>query len=345
MTEEAIQEAIRRLLPATNWIGSPRRLSGGLINEVWRVPASPEPLIVKYAPPYIATSPSIPLDPHRLVIESRCLALFGERGPLAAVATHTVRPPVPRAVDELAHILVMEDVGDAPHLGAWLETATDEAAGEVGAQLGVFIGRLHAASTGDFALSRAIDNRAIQETRLAVQYRAIGGLLAHLGVPDAAKLGREAEALGERLLRPGSCLIMGDLWPPSVLVTPAGLRVIDWEFAHYGNPAQDVGHLAAHLWMIGHRLEAPAAPAFWSAWLAAYAVAVRPAKTSLWDDQARRDAAVHAGCEILVRVAGAFRAGYLYDGHTADDAVVYDAVAHSVALLRGAPGGCIDHRL
>jgi hypothetical protein len=108
-------------------------------------------------------------------------------------------------------------------------------------------------------------------------------------------------ALGDRLEQcPGVCLVMGDLWPRSVLVThedtlqlepvlpapgasgegarnanqgntagagprrpvaqvasqlsPAAERqwLIDWEMCHWGNPAQDVAHLAAHAWMLHH---------------------------------------------------------------------------------------------
>ena len=43
---------------------------------------------------------------------------------------------------------------------------------------------------------------------------------------------------------------MGDLWPPSVLVRPGGgLVLIDWEMCTRGQRCQDVGHLAAHLWL------------------------------------------------------------------------------------------------
>ncbi|MEZ4700979.1 MAG: phosphotransferase [Rhodothermales bacterium] len=313
--------------------GAPARLAGGLMNEVWRVPGRPS-VIVKHAPPHIASAPEIPLDPHRIEIEGRCLELLGPGGALERIATDAARPPRLLAMDAEAHRLAMEDVGDAPHLGVWLEEAGN-AAGQAGAHLGAFIGALHRETAGDTALRADIDNRSIQETRLQVQYRAIGAILNRCGVADAEALGAEAEALGERLLRPGRCLVMGDLWPPSVLVTPAGLRVIDWEFAHFGNPAQDVAHLAAHLWMIGHRRPESHAAACWRGFRGAYAMAVCPVRESLWDADTERDAAVHYAAEILVRAAGAFQGGYLYDGLPADAPAVQEAVRRAVDRLRG----------
>lgn len=332
MTDSDARAFVEAAVAGAVVTGAPGRLTGGLMNEVWRVPGRPA-VIVKYAPPFIASSPEIPLDPGRMVIEGRCLRLLGPGGVLEQVATDEARPPRLLAIDESVHCLAMEDVGEAPHLGEWLAGATLEEVGITGRQLGAFIGRLHADSAGDGTISRKINNQAIQQTRLVVQYRAICGILTRCGVADAAALGQEAVALGERLLGPGRCLVMGDLWPPSVLVTPAGLRVIDWEFAHYGNPAQDIAHLAAHLWMIEHRGRGPGL-ACWEAFRAAYVVAAGPAMPRLWQEQTHRDATVHAACEIIVRAAGAFQAGYLYDGHTADDTPVREAIAHAVMLLR-----------
>lgn len=102
---------------------------------------------------------------------------------------------------------------------------------------------------------------------------------------DLESLASRMEAFGERLRTPGECLIMGDLWPRSVLVAqtcpadgnvggegpPADgempdtvgnkspcsaspvLKIIDWEMCHWGRPAQDIAHFAAHVWMWWHQ--------------------------------------------------------------------------------------------
>ena len=97
------------------------------------------------------------------------------------------------------------------------------------------------------------DNSAIQKTRLDVEYGTIPALCREAGLADAEALGRSAVQLGQDLLAPGHCLVMGDLWPASILVSEDRLWIIDWELAHFGHRVQDVTHLAAHLWMHIHR--------------------------------------------------------------------------------------------
>ncbi|PSQ94442.1 MAG: hypothetical protein BRD53_06145, partial [Bacteroidetes bacterium SW_7_64_58] len=182
-----------------------------------------------------------------------------------------------------------------------------------GRRLGRFIGRLHATTCNDNQYAEPFDNRSMQETRLAVQYRGVTEMLRTGGVEDAEALGARAKSLGQELLEPGRCLTMGDLWPPSVLVEEegpnlSGLRLIDWELAHYGRPLQDVAHWCAHLWMQQHRAPsepvAEAVTAHRTAFLATYSDALGDAEAALWTDAERRDAAVHFGAEILVRADG-----------------------------------------
>ena len=47
-----------------------------------------------------------------------------------------------------------------------------------------------------------------------------------------------------------------------------------------------------------------------------------------------RDAALHAGCEILVRTVGAFQEGYVYDGLAPDAPAIREAVACAAAWMR-----------
>ena len=169
---------------------------------------------------------------------------------------------------------------------------------------------------------------AVQQTRLAVQYRSIGPLLAELGVPDAADLGARAEELGLRLLQKGTCLVMGDLWPPSVLLDQGGRPwVIDWEFSTMGRPAQDLGHLAAHLWMQAHveGLSGTLADGFLCA-------AGSRNSSEAWLD---RDTCTHAACEVLTRSHGAFAGTGAFRGMDGQSPRVEQALGFALALLRG----------
>lgn len=159
---------------------------------------------------------------------------------------------------------------------------------EIGRHLGEAIARIHFFSWlqstmmgGDAPQCAAtVDNRDIQQTRLTVQYRGLKGnlmtLANELGVVDGAVEGKiaaassVAEETGLAFLDqfPGMCLTQGDLWPRSVLLLPTPVPVpaparaaavvaalIDWEFSHTGNPAQDLAHLASHLQMLAVVIE------------------------------------------------------------------------------------------
>ena len=339
MTSDDVQPYASERLSEFTPTGPPAQLAGGNLNVVWRVPGEPASVIVKYAPPHIAANPDVPLDPSRLLMEARSLEAFMPEGRLAGLRREGVRPPRLLDVTTDPHVLIMEDMGDAPDLGAWLRAGgTAEEAEDRGRRLGTFIGRLHAETQGDAAWADAFNNRSMQETRHAVQYEPARDYLAAAGVDDAERLGDRAEALGERLLEPGRCHTMGDLWPPSVLVAGEELRLIDWELAHYGQPAQDVAHFAAHLWMQAHRApDAPTAARARScrqAFLEAYRAAIGSAADGLLDADSLRDCAIHFGCEILARTTGAFQEGYLYDGLAPDHEAMRDAVSVAAAHIR-----------
>ncbi len=341
MTDSDVVGYVVERLPDFEPTGTPTRLPEGNLNVVWRVPGQPEPVIVKFAPPYVAANPDVPLDPSRLTIEARYLAALAADSALGAVCTEHVRSPRPIDMRTDPHVLLMEDVGPHPTLGRWLREAsvTPEDGARVGRQIGRFIGRLHADTVNDETYAERFTNRAMQETRLAVQYGAVEDMLAAAGVEDgAALLGERAVALGRRLLGPGQCLTMGDLWPPSVLVLEDGLRIIDWELGHYGHPMQDIAHCVAHAWMQAHRAPsesvATASRALRDALLVAYREALGATASHLLAPPALADGAIHFGAELLVRTVGPFQAGYLYEGLSPASPPVHEAVEVAAEHLR-----------
>ena len=154
----------------------------------------------------------------------------------------------------------------------------------------------------------------------------------------AEDLGLKARQLGTRLLQEGTCLIMGDLWPASVHVTPSGLRIIDWEFVHYGNPAQDIAHFSSHLWMLQHRLPEckEAVHSFWDNFAASYASEIESIHDLLWTAPVYEDASIHFGSEIFVRTIGPFKQSYLYDDLPETDPLLNEAISQATSRIRNA---------
>ncbi len=210
----------------------------------------------------------------------------------------------------------------------------------MGARLGRFIGKLHGSTHGVADFAQQIDNRGIQQVRFDMQYCAMEKLLESIGCDDWAVLGRRSFELGEKYLSPGKCVIMGDLWPRSILADASrySIRIIDWEFAHFGRPAQDIAHLAAHCWMMAHRasseLDKTSILSLWAAFIDSYRETLGAEWTALWDAGEHRDASVHFGCEIVMRTMGPFQNGYLYEDLEARSPAIREAVKCAVRHIR-----------
>ncbi|MEC7948618.1 MAG: aminoglycoside phosphotransferase family protein [Myxococcota bacterium] len=291
-------------------VAGAKRLAGGLLNHVHRVwfADGPGSVVVKHAPPHVATAPSIPLDPSRAAFEAAGLQWAGAR--------RDARVVVPQVLDAVPGTLVLEDLGELPDLGSWLAAGGDAGALD---RLGGWLRALHADPDPP-----ELWNAPVQRTRLAVQYAPVAARLDALGVPDATALGAKARRLGERLLERGETFVMGDLWPPSVRMGGDGRpRVIDWELCTRGHPCQDLGHLAAHLWRGGARGR-------WQPGLARRFLGASAAAAS----SGTAEIAVHFACEVLVRTAGPFRAGGPYAGLPDGHPHVRAAIGVACAVLR-----------
>ncbi len=331
----ALLEAALRTVPEFELAGPPEVLNGGNLNHVWRLRGRDRSLILKYAPPHVAANPAIPLAPDRLAFEARALGLFGPGAHFHAFASDAIRPPRLVHFDAGSHFILMEDIGLGPDLAAANESGN--IAPGTGHQLGTFIAKLHCHSLRDSAVRRSFNNRTIQITRLNVQYLAAAKYAQLTDAPVVARVGENAAALGHALLAPGRCLVMGDLWPPSIIVGRGSLRLIDWEFAHYGRPLQDIAHFGAHCWMqsqtAANEETSERMLDVWASFVAGYKEEAGAALSELLAQDEERSMNIHAGAEILMRSVGPFVRGYRYDGLPLDHRLVREARDQAIQLL------------
>jgi hypothetical protein len=133
-------------------------------------------------------------------------------------------------------------------------------------------------------------------------------------------------------------IIMGDLWPRSVIVSDAKLRIIDWELAHYGKPAQDVGHFSAHLWMLAHRAATPSISKSISfherCVLRAYRKSLGSDFEMVFGREGFDESSIHFGCENPCAHVGIFQAGYVYEGLPVGDPAIVEAVDIATSHIR-----------
>lgn len=342
MTDINIQEILDILKDNLNWFqpkSSPERLQGGLLNYVWRVDGKPKSIIVKYFPPYIATVPEVSLDDKRMLIEARALQAFQTGGIFSSLNNNNIRPPQIYYADESRKFLVMEDIENEPNIkkaSNWI--LADLSGKEAGEIIGNFIGNLHSLSFSRTDLAGNFENCSIQKTRLDFQYKAIAPLLKQAGIEDYQILGDKVSKLGEKYLQKGKNVIMGDLWPNSIIPVADGLRIIDWELAHYGYPAQDLAHFAAHLWMKSNRAktktEAEELDRMLASFFDSYVCALGSNCEDILNSQEIIDCSLHFAAEILVRTIGNFQAGYLYDGLPLTSPPIQKAIQTAVNHLR-----------
>ena len=340
---ESIFDSLSEYFPEFIIAENPKKLSGGFLNFVWRIKNKkttfPDSFIVKWAPPYIAFSPEIPLPESRILIEASAMELFVPGGDLESITDQDIRVPYLYKLDRIRNLLYMEDIGVFPNLSEWMQNShTLAEAKNIGSILGRFIGTLHLNSFNKPFFADTFDNNSIQKTRLELLYKKIETFANLIHLPEAKKLGFAAANLGESFIEPGSCLIMGDLWPASIIVTDSGLRIFDWELANYGHPSQDIGHFASHLWMHWHRAKTlpmvNAVKTVTYEFMKTYFDIIDPIKKQLWKESEYQNCSKHFGCEIFARTLGPFKKGYLYEALTNDDPIIMKAVRYaSVHIL------------
>lgn len=318
LTKPEIQSLISERFPGFEPTGNLQELAGGNLNHVWRLEGDGESLIIKHAPPYIASNPGVPLSSERIDFEARALQLFSPTGKFHALASGNIRPPELLFFDPEQSILIMEDLKCfAPLDNGFLKDTGPE---KIGNQLGSFIGQLHAVSFDDSTLWESFNNAAIQNTRYEVQYNPAYQYTGDdvVSEEEREEIRKNTEALGKELQQPGRCLVMGDLWPPSILVRDNDeIRLIDWEFAHYGRPLQDLGHLAAHCIMQEQMAGTPLGKKnwklFWQNFWDSYKQNIsNNLKRFIMDESEERAFHIHLGAEILIRAGGPFQEGYVY---------------------------------
>ena len=272
-------------------------------------------MIAKHAPPHIATSPDVPLSSERIAFEAKALSLFSSGGQLESVANKSVRPPKLFAFDLDRSLLLMEDVGNFKELDRVDKQII--VSSKTGETLGRFIGNLHRSSFKDDDLRSSFNNIDIQKVRHQLQY----GPAHECGNWDESstktKIKKRSRDLGVQLHDTGTCLIMGDLWPPSVFVNEASdIRLIDWEFVHFGRPLQDIGHFAAHCWMQRQTAQNKTAADWWddlwASFIAAYKDAAGKSYEQLFNSDEKSNIGIHIGTEILIRSFGPFKDGYVF---------------------------------
>jgi aminoglycoside phosphotransferase (APT) family kinase protein len=268
-------------------------LGGGVSNVVLRVRTADGALVLKQSRRQLRTRDAWFSDLDRVFREEAVMR-----------ALHPLAPAVVPEVlfsDRENYVFAMRSAPDGA--AVWkadlLAGRVDPAVGE---RVGAVLGRLHDAAARDPSLVAPFADRTVfVQLRVDPFYRRVQERR-----PEAA---HAVAPLIDGLLRSREALCHGDYSPKNILTHGDGFTLVDYETAHQGDPAMDLGFFLSHVLLkAAHRPAARRAyfdltQAFWRGYHSAAAYA--PAGELV------RRAVGHCGVCLLARIDGTSPVDYL----------------------------------
>lgn len=275
-----------------------RTLAGGVSNIVLRATTDQDDIVIKQALPRLNVADEWHAKLERLHTEVACLRLLADILPSECV-------PSLRFFDSENYIYGMTAVPDS--FTMWKSRLMDgDVDLDVVRRVAELLARFHAATWGrDDVRERFDDMEAFRQLRVDPYYGPIHAKHSDVA-PDIA-------AVIDGVVHEAYCLVHGDYSPKNVLVNGAHVVLLDFEVAHYGDPAFDIAFMLNHLLLKSVHLSGirtqllDAAHLFWDhymGWLgretSARAIELR---TRTLQDLEQRTLA-HLACLQLARVDG-----------------------------------------
>ncbi|MEZ4901736.1 MAG: phosphotransferase [Spirosomataceae bacterium] len=225
----------------------------GNMNYTLRVRTHDRTLIVKQARPYVEKYPQIAAPAQRAVIEGK---FYQQIQPFESLNNFM---PALIGIDEVHHILVLEDLGVANDYTFLYQAGQKLSLTEVEI-LTHFLAQLHQLTWQELP-NETFANRAMRALNhehifrypfmedngfdLDTIQKGLQTISMAYKFDEALK--KTITELGTVYLADGHCLLHGDYYPGSWLKTESGVKIIDPEFCFYGLAEFDLGVMIAHL--------------------------------------------------------------------------------------------------
>lgn len=209
-----------------------RELAGGVSNHVLRVGWSDRAVVVKQSLPMLRVAEVWEFDPRRILVECDCMRVLGDMLPEGAV---------PEVIDldrdRLAFTMSCAPPGGVVWKDALLQGEVDLA---VARRAGELLATVHRGGAGDPRLAVRFDDlMPLIQGRIEPYHRSAARV--H---PDLAD---RINADIERLTTNRRALVLGDYSPKNLIVYQDRVLALDFEVAHWGDPAFDTGFMLTHL--------------------------------------------------------------------------------------------------
>lgn len=270
-------------------------LGGGISNRVIRVSWPKGCVVVKQPLPKLRVEADWEFSRDRVEVEERCMRYLGHILPAGSL---------PEVVDSDRPNYVFA-MSCAPAGGeVWKDTLLR---GEIDESTAVRAGRLlaliHCRAVGDARARELFDDQTVLvQGRIDPYHRTAAA--------RHPKLAPTIEQEVERLLATRETLVLGDYCPKNTIVYSDRILILDFEVAHYGDPAFDAAFCLNHLVLKACRLPEladdylAAAEAFWNAYRAAGGDRF---------DAIEPHTVAELGCLLLARIDGKSTIEYITD--------------------------------
>jgi 5-methylthioribose kinase len=220
--------------------GEATALGGGVSNRVVMAETDAGCFVLKQPLANLAVADDWPADVARIHNEASATRAYASV--LEGMAG--ARVPAVRFEDDRDHVAVFSCAPNDAVM--WKRELLDGTVdGDVARKTGEILGAVHAAAAGDETLRSAFENRRpLEQLRVDPYHRTVAR--RH---PDVAE---EIDREIDRLERVARTLVHGDYSPKNVLLAPAEPRtvwILDFEVAHWGDPAFDVAFMLNHLFI------------------------------------------------------------------------------------------------
>ncbi|HVE75586.1 MAG TPA: aminoglycoside phosphotransferase family protein [Actinomycetota bacterium] len=269
-------------------------LEGGISNIVLKVGSKEGQMVVKQALPQLRVDQEWFAKTDRAVSEGRALEIFGKLTPDA----------VPRVldIDREGHAITMSAA--PPRWQNWKTLLlSGEIDTQVGTRLGKLLGTWHASTGGSDEIEQEFgDLGAFDQLRLDPYHRSV--------IRSRPDLESVIDPYIQQLRDVRRCLVHGDFSPKNVLVGPTSsdVWILDFEVAHYGNPAFDLAFMMSHLIMKAIHRPADAAH-YHTTFVLLLSSYLKTAPIGLIGSEMQ--VVGQTGCLLLARVLGKSPAEYL----------------------------------
>ncbi|KAJ2080691.1 hypothetical protein H4R24_002882 [Coemansia sp. RSA 988] len=259
----------------SDYVASASRLTGGKVNNVWRISRTNplDTVVLKHAGPTLSSLPDFKFSIERMVIEARGLALFCDIPMHMTTNTKLQQASnfryydksisdihIPRLLhfNETVPFIIMEDVGSLPDIYKFCISASASASdlsqdlAFICKRVGQWIAHLHGFGRKNLAkLKPLFTNFPARSLLSEVVYDLVcTRIIDNTSLVNKHELVNKIHYFRNVVQDDNQAtLIFGDLWTGSVLFDKCKrqLHILDFEFADIGHAFADIAHFVAHL--------------------------------------------------------------------------------------------------